>query len=279
MGGKFKRLFWLWMQCFKSMRNVQTFVPFLLYAILQAVLLFSLVNFSRAPFSGVFIPLIQKVFGESALHYPNFYIVLSPLYSQINIILSGLLGVLIIGIATLIFAGIFNNQKTSFGRASRTTLTKYGALFLVWIIVTVLTLTMILGFPLLLDKLLQPSYLIGRIVDMVGLLLGIFVASIFAYATVLIVLEQQGFFSALANTFSIFKSNSITSFILVAVPTFFYFPISYLTRKSVIIITESSPEIIILLLAAGIVISFLGSYFQVGSITRFYLLLTRSSKY
>jgi|GEM_PF-1650769 len=278
MGGKLKRLFWLWIQCFKSMRNVQTFIPFLLYAIFQAVLLYALINFSRAPFSGIFVPLIQKIFGDAALHFPNFYMVLTPLYSQINIIFSGLVGILLIGIATLIFAGIFNNHKTSFGQALSITMSKYGALFLVWIIVAALTLIMILGFPKLLNKLLQPSYSIGRIFDMVGLLLGILVASIFAYGTILIVIEKQGIISALSNTFLIFKKNAVTSFILVAVPTFFYFPISYLTRKSAIIITDFSPDVIILLLGAGIVISLFGSYFQVGSITRFYLLLTQTPK-
>lgn len=278
MGGKFKRLFWLWMQCFKSMRSIKTFVPFLLYAILQIALLFSLVNFSQAPFSKIFIPLIRKLFGEPALHYPNFFLVLSPLYSQINIVLSGLIGIVIIGMATYVFAGVFTRERHSINQSFKITMSKYGVLFIVWIIETAFTLLMIIGLPLLLKNLLQPSYSISRIFDMVGLLFAIIMASFFAYTTVLIILDHQKLFQALKNTFSIFKMNSVTTFILIAVPTMIYFPVNFLAGKAPVMINKFSPETITLILGVGIFISFFTSYFQIGSITRFYLLLKESRR-
>jgi len=279
MGGKFKRLIWLWMQCFKSMRNVQTFVPFLLYAIIQTLLLFSLLNFSKSPFSGLFVPLIRSLFGEPALHYPNFFIVLSPLYSQFNIVLSGLIGIVIIGMATYIFAGTFNGDRNGLGQSFKITLPKYGILFIIWIIETAFTLLMIIGVPQILNSLLQPSYRLSRIFELVGLLLAIVVASIFAYTTVLIILDKQKLFQSIAKTFLIFKKNAVTSFFLVALPTLLYFPINYLTRKAPMLVTKFSPEIIVILLGTGILISFFSSYFMIGSITRFYFLLSESKRY
>lgn len=279
MGGKLKRFFWLWLQCFKSMRSVQTFVPFLLYAIIQTVLLFALINFSKPPFSGLFVPIIRSLFGEPALHYPNFFMVLSPLYSQINIILSGLIGIVIIGMATYTFAGAFNGEPGGLGKSLKITFPKYGTLFVIWIIETALTLVMIIGVPRLLDILLQPSYRMSRIFELVGLLLAIFIASIFAYTTVLIILDKQKLFQSIAKTFSIFKKNAGTSFFLVAVPTLLYFPINFLTRKAPVLMTKFSPEIIVLLLGTGILISLFSSYFMIGSITRFYLLLSKSKTY
>lgn len=279
MGGKFKRLIWLWMQCFKSMKNVMTFVPFLLYAMLQGILLFSLTNFSQTPFSKIFVPIINKLFGEPALHYPNFYLILSPFYSQINIVLSGLIGIVIIGMATYVFAGTFNGEKKGVGPSLKMTLPKYGFLFIIWLIETVLTLVMIIGIPQLLKSFLQPDYRLGQIFEMIGLLFGIMVASVFAFTTILIVLENQKLFQAISKTFVIFKRNAITTFFLVAVPTLIYFPINYLTRKAPVLITKNSPEIIVTILAAGIFVSFISSYFQIGSITRFYLLLNQSRKY
>lgn len=278
MGGKFKRLFWLWMQCFKSMRRLSTFVPFFLYAMLQTALLFSLVNFSQAPFSNLFIPVIRKLFGEPALHYPNFYLVLSPLYSQINIVFSGLIGIVIIGMATYVFAGAFKNERCSISKSFRVTIPKYGILFIIWIIETAFTLLMVIGLPMLLKNLLQPAYSIGRVFDMIGLLFAIIVASFFAYTTVLIILDRQKLGAALKNTFSIFKRNSITTFILIAVPTLIYFPINFFTGKAPVLINKFSPEMIILILGVGIFISFFTSYVQIGSITRFYLLLKESRR-
>lgn len=279
MGGKFKRLIWLWMQCFKSMRSLNTFVPFLLYAIIQVLLLFSLLNFATSPFSNLFVPIIRKLFGEPALHYPNFFLILSPLYSQINIILSGFIGIIIIGMATYLFAGTFNGESYKVGQSFKITLPKYGMLFIIWIIETALTFVMIVGVPKLLNSLLQPSYRMDRIFELVGLLLAIAIASIFAYTTVLIILDKQKLFQSIAKTFSIFKKNAVTSFILVALPTLLYFPINYLTRKAPILITKFSPESIVILLGAGILISFFSSYFMIGSITRFYLLLSETKKY
>lgn len=279
MGGKFKRLIWLWMQCFTSMKNVMTFVPFLLYAAVQALLLLSLVNFSQHPLSKLWAPLIDRMFGESALHYPNFYIILSPLYSQINIVLSGLVGIVIIGTTTALFFGTFNGEKYRLGRSFNMTLSRYGMLFLVWLIETALTLLMVIGIPLLLNSFFQPDYRLSQIFEMIGLLFGILIASIFAFTTVLIVVEKQKLFQSIAKTFLLFKHNAVTTFFLIAVPTFIYFPINYFARKAPILVTKYSPEIIVTILGAGIFISFLSSYFQVGSITRFYLLLNQSRKY
>ena len=278
MGGKFKRLIWLWMQCFKSMRSINTFVPFFLYAIIQVLLLFSLLNFATSPFSNLFVPIIRKLFGEPALHYPNFFLILSPLYSQINIILSGFIGIIIIGMATYIFAGTFNGESYKLGQSFKITLPKYGMLFIIWIIETALMFVMIVGVPKLLNSLLQPSYRMSQIFELVGLLLAIAIASIFAYTTVLIILDKQKLFKSIAKTFSIFKKNAVTSFILVALPTLLYFPINYFTRKAPILVTKFSPESIVILLGAGILISFFSSYFMIGSITRFYLLLSETRK-
>jgi hypothetical protein len=278
MGEKFKRLIWLWMQCFKSMKNIMTFVPFIVYAIIQVILLFSLTNFSQSPFSNIFVPIINKIFGEPALHYPNFYLILSPFYNQINIVLSGLIGVVIIGMATYLFAGTFNGEKYGFGQSFKMTLPKYGLLFIIWIIETVLMLLMMMGIPQLLKNFFQPSYRLVQIFEMVGLLCAIIVASVFAFTTILIILENQRLFQAISKTFVIFKRNSVTTFFLIAVPTLIYFPINYLTRKAPVLITKQSPEIIVTILAAGIFVSLILSYFHIGSITRFYLLLNQSRK-
>lgn len=273
MMGKFKRIIWLWIECFKSMRNVNTFVPFLFYAILQVMLLYALNNFSQPLFSSLFVPMIRKFFGEPALHYPTYYLVLANLYSRLNIVLSGVIGILIIAIATHLFALNFRKEKTSFAQSLKTAMPKYGLLFLIWIIVSALVLGMIIGFPFILTKLLQPDYMIGRVIEIAGLLLGILLASIFSYTTVLIILDNQSFMKTLSNTVLIFKKNSVTTFLLVAIPTLFYFPISYIARRIDLIISKFSPEMIVVILGIGVIITFISSYFQTGAITRFYLLL------
>lgn len=279
MIGKFKRLIWLWTQCFKSMRNLKTFVPFFLYAILQIFLVYALVNFSHSPFSNLLIPIIRKFFGEPALHYPNFFYIMAPLYNQINLLISGLLGIIVIGVATHLFGVKIREDKLSLSNALKATMPKYGVLLIIWIIESALTLAMIIGVPQVLNNLLQPDYTLSRIINLAGFLLGIGVASVFAYTTMLIVLDDQKLIHTISQTFLIFKKNMFTSFLLVAVPTFFYFPISYILKETDLLISKFSPEIVVVVLGTGIFISFLSSYFQIGTITQFYIFINEKKKY
>lgn len=278
MIGNLKRLFWLWKQCFKSMRNLNTFLPFIVYAILQLFFLYGLVNFVNPPFSGIFIPIIKKFFGESALHYPNFFFVLTALFNQMNLVISGIFGIIIIGAATYLFSASFNEEHFGSGTAFGKTLPKYGSLFVLWFLETALTLAMVIGLPLLLTNFLQPDYRSGQIIELGGLFLGIFVASMFAYTTALIILDNQTLGRSISLTLSIFKKNPFISFLLVAVPTLMYFPISFLSKKPHLFINKFSPEMLATLLGTGVILSMITSYFQIGSITRFYLLLTEKQR-
>ncbi len=273
MMGKVRRLLYLWGQCFRSMKNGNTYIPFLIYAVVQVLLLYGLNNFARSPFAVVLVPLVRRLFGEAALHYPNFYMVLASLYSQMNIVLSGLVGIVMVGTATYIFAGGFNNRPVSFGQALGAVMKKYGLLFLIWLMVSAMIFAVILGFPYLVAQLLQPSYMLGRVVEMIGLLLGILTASIFSYTSALIILDNQKLLKTLSTTLAMFKSNAGTTFLLVAIPTLFYFPISYLSRRIDLIVSKFSPEMIVVVLGVGILITFISGYIQTSTITRFYLLL------
>lgn len=273
-----KRFIWLWLQCFKSL-SPKTLLPFFVNAVIQIFVVYSLVNFIHSPFSKIFIPWIRRFFGEGALHYPNFYYAINPLYNQMSLIISGLFGIVIIGIATQLFATNFRGGKPSLNTAFQATMPRYGVLFLIWIIESVCVYATILGLPAILNHFLQPEYRISRIFDLGGVLLGILIGSVFAYTSAIVVLERQGLIGALVRTISIFKKNVFTSFFLIAVPTFIYFPISFILRKSNYLIAKFSPEIIAAIIIIGIIVSLFTSYIQIGTITRFYLFINERKRY
>ena len=253
---RIKQIFWLWQQCFRSMTKIKTFIPFAFYATLQLVILISLVNFINPPFVMFYIPLIRQLFGEGALHYPTFFYILPPLFNQLNFVLSGLVGIILIGVATHVFAYNFMRDKISIRIAIRRTFSKYPSLLLIWIAESVISMTIILGLPFVLTEFLAPDYMVTRI---------------FAYTTAYIVLSYQSFGRSIAQTFVTFKKNIMITFALVAIPTFLYMPISYLTGKTNVIISKFSPEMVATILGLGIIISFLTNYFQINTITRFYI--------
>jgi len=275
---KFIQIVWLWLQCFKSMQRTITLLPFIIYAMVQFFFLMSLVFFIYEPFASVYMPLIKGLFGERAFHYPDFFYVLTPFFNQGNIILSGILGVLVIGISTHLFALTFRDEKPSCSRAVKISLSRYGALLFIWFMETLLALALIVGLPGLIIKILQPQYNIERLFEFLGILLGTLVTSIFAFTSALIILDNQKISDAIYRAFFLFKNNAIMTFVLVAVPALLHFPISYLTKKNDLLVTKFSPEMIVFILGLGILISFFAGYFQIGALTRFYLQL-KENKY
>jgi hypothetical protein len=259
------------------MTKIKTFIPFVFYATLQLVILISLVNFINPPFVMFYIPLIRQLFGEGALHYPTFFYILPPLFNQLNFVLSGLVGIILIGVATHVFAYNFIRNKISIRIAIRRTFSKYPSLLLIWIAESVISMSIILGLPFVLTEFLAPDYMVTRIIEMTGLFLGIVVTSIFAYTTAYVVLSDQSFGRSIAQTFATFKKNIMITFALVAIPTFLYMPISYLTGKTDVIISKFSPEMVATILGLGIIISFLTNYFQINTITRYYIHLNDKS--
>ena len=272
--GKINLFFSAWGGCLRSMRVIKTFSPFLLYAGLQGVILAILVFFAYPPFSSVLVPLIKKLFGEAALHYPNNFIVLSPLFNQANFILSGIIGIIVIGMATQMFASLYRDQNPSFKNGLQVTLPKYGLLFVVWIVESALILCMVAGLPLLLNKMIHPAYRLMRIIQLGSLLLGILVGAMFAYTSALIILDQRGISKAISGSLSIFSGNALISFFLIAIPSLFHFPINFLSRKAPLLVTKFAPEVMIVILAVGIVIAIFANYILVGTVTRFYLAVT-----
>jgi len=269
-----KGLFWIWKQSLQSMRNMKTLVPFMLYAILQLFLLYTLVNFFNAPFSYAMIPVIKNLFGESALHYPHFYHFLPPLYNQMNLIISGIFGIMLIGTATHLFAAYFQKTTTGIRSAFSVTLKNYGVLFILWIIETLINILIIIGIPLIINNFLQIGYPASRIVQYSAFFVSIIFTSIFAYSTALVILDKQSLLKAISKTCSTFKNNALMSLLLVGIPTLIYLPINFLIEKTDLLIAKFSPEIIVIILGSGILITFFTNYIQIGTITRFYIMLS-----
>jgi hypothetical protein len=110
-------LLWTWIQSLRSAKKLSLFIPFLLFALLQTVILVLFLFFYSLPLAGIFIPLVRRLSGESALHYPQLYMHLPRLFSIANVwLLNPLMGWLFIGAATFLFAAWYRGQFVDAGR-------------------------------------------------------------------------------------------------------------------------------------------------------------------
>ncbi len=260
-----------WKNSVQSLKQAQILVLFFGYAILQIIILLSLIFFAYAPLSGLYVPMIQKLFGEPALHYPNNYLVLPTLFTWANIILSGLIGILIVGAGTDLFAAKFTQKQVTIGMGFRDTLPKYLFLFIAWFIETLIVTLILIGTPILLAKLMPEVQ--GIVTQSITTFLALFFSAMFAYTTALIILEKKGAIAAVAKSLSLFGKFPVISFLLIALPNIIKMPLELLSGKTQFLIAKFNPEIIGIILGLSIIISIFANYFLVGTVTRFFISL------
>ena len=269
---RIKQFFSVWRECFQSVREMKLFVPFVLFAIIQFVCLLLLLNFYRYPVNNILVPVMRLIAGEKFLHYPDSFIVLPLLFNYTNIILSGLIGTVIIGSSTFLFAGKFQKKVTSVPQGFKIVSSKYLILFVLWLMETLLVLAVIVGLPALLQDMLKLEYIEMRYTQAACFFLGLFIASIFAYTTAAVVLDNQGIIRSFLASTKIFGKHIVVTFLLVFIPNIANLPFNYASGKTFFILQKFNPEIVFILIALTIVVSIITNFFMVATITRYYLI-------
>jgi hypothetical protein len=256
--------FWTWKQTLHSWRKPITFVPLGLYATLQILLLIGLVFYMYPPFSFVFLPLHRLLFGEAALHYPNNFIVLPNLFEILNIILGGIMGIIVIAYSTLLFFAEGDRQaaRKTGGSISK----RYVHLFAAWTVETGLILFVV--FAMVRLSLLFPSwksYIVGFRVFVV-----LCVSAAFAFTTALILIEKKPFWKALPQSAKMFGSYAILLVLLVGIPTLIHLPLQFVLSNTAVVVRKLNPEVIAILIGAGVVASMFSNYLTIGTVTHLY---------
>jgi hypothetical protein len=264
--------FWTWKQAIQSCRRPATLLPFAGYAAVQLFVLASLVFFIYPPFSAIFMPLQRALYGEITLHYPNNYIVMPQMFETLNIVLSGVLGIWVIGRATVLF---FSSNEAQRGKSVVKPIgRRYFHLLGAWFGETLLALLVIGGFMWLSGKMPSASIYLNtiRVFGVVG------VSAIFAFSNALILIEEKPFWVALPQSAKMFASYALVTFFLVGLPTIMQLPIQFLLSNSAQIVRRLNPEMITVVIATGVFLAMLSNYFIVGTVTHLYRGISRDAK-
>jgi len=268
---QFKNYFLAWKNCAASLKQGQIFLLFIVYAALQISFVFILMFFAYPPFSSFLVPLVQRFFGEPALHYPNNFLILPSLFFWVNLLLSGLLGVILIGATTNLFTMSYHNKPVKLGKGLGRTMPHYLILLAIWVVETGALLAVFIGVPALLDKIYFFTRAGNLPLQLTTSFIAIIVGSFFVYTTALIVLENAGPGKAVVKSLSMFKNYPLISILLIGIPNLIRMPIDLLSGKTQFLVSQFSPEIVAAVLILSILISVFANYFLVGTVTRYFL--------
>lgn len=277
ISSQFRSFLLSWKNSAATLKHVQIFLLFFGYAVLQTCFLFILIFYAHPPFSKLLIPVIEKSFGEVALHYPNNYVVLPILFTWTNILLSGLVGIVVVGTGTQLFSMEFTNKPVSISSGFRSTFPRYSFLFVVWLVETFFVMLILVWGGNLLQTFLSGHSRV--LTQTVTTLAAILLDAMFAYTTALIVLDKRGIFSSVGISFSLFLKFPLISFLFIAVPNLIKMPLELLFNETQFLIVKFNPEVVGIIIGLSIFVSIFANYFLVGTVTRFFLLAKEKKLY
>ncbi len=265
-------LLWSWKETLTAARKPIVLLPFFVYALAQAFIVAGLIFFMYPPFSFFFIPLQRMLGGEMALHYPNYFLGLPQAFDLLNLVLSGILGIGVVGLATVLFAA--NGRHAPLSARVKIVVGRYGQLFCAWAIETALSLAVIYGCAAWAAS--MPEF--DRYLTVARVLGVILVSALFAFTSALIVLERRSFPGAIAKSLQLFGRYGLFAFVMIGLPSLLQLPVQFVLSKSAVIVQKLNPEIIAGVVAAGILAAMISNYLIIGAITNLYRLVAFEKK-
>jgi len=269
---KINLFFSIYLAGLKSFKKPLLWLPFLLYALAQLLLLLALVYFYSPLISFAFVPMIKRFMGEFVLHYPVYFLFLPKIFSRANLLLGGIFGIITIGWATYLFFSYFlQDKRIELAEGLKVVFSKYLFLLGIWVIET----AVLLGWFFFISRVgrgfLEGSFKRELAFEILSLGSGVLFYGLFAFTIPAIILSGRNIISALGLSVSIYKRNFFSTYFFVLLPNLLSLPFTFLNRRAAFLISKFNPEIIFLILVFGIAISMIAIYILISTLTRFYL--------
>jgi hypothetical protein len=261
---------WAWRRVLPKVLEPGLWLPFLVVAAVQVLLLVWLLSFHRGWAQPLAAPLLRSVAGEGALHYPQFFSVLPVAFARLTLVQGVLLSSLLGGIAVILFARAFGRDPEG-GSPVRRALARYPSLVLYTALVTGLVFVLfsvqrlIPGEAVLESRMLRWGTRVGF------LLAAVVVESLFIYGTAWIVLRGRNVFGAIPAALGTAAKAFLPTLFLVAIPALAQFPFNYLEGRGDVIIRKFQPEIMAGVIGMEIAVDAIIAFFLVGTITFVFL--------
>lgn len=250
---KFKAVLAVWATTFRTLReNPNILIPFLLVGLFDAIILVLIYLAPRQPFSTLLAPPIRAFWGEQYLHYPVNFLLIPRLFHYVHILSMGFIGVLMTGLAIgMVYQsrqGIRPIVLTNLIRSAK----RYLSLVAIWLVIFGLV-TLAFKGPQFLLHLKQPMMV--QIALWGSFLAGILIEVVFIYAMPAVMIEKKRAWSAIKRSITFARSMFLATFLLVMLPTLLYIPLILLKGRLPTLMSRFFPEMVLIVLGLGIVVS------------------------
>lgn len=247
-----------------------TWAPWLVLGAVQFVLLALLVNFAHPLLSAWMAPVVRRMGGEEALHYPGLFRALPGIYATCDLAIGAVLGSLVVGAATRIFANRFLGRPAAPLGALAEAGRRAFALVVAQLPFHLLALGIALGAGGWLES--HSHSFVVRLLGTLAVVGGSLLAqSLFFYVAPLVILEGRSARSALREVPRTWPRGFWAALFLGAVLLIAVLPFQLLLGQSGLIAERGRPELIAVLAALQAAFTLLLWYALAGSATLVYL--------
>jgi len=256
----------LWEEAVLMLRSPSVLAPFIIFAALQFLILVCLGLFSVPPLSTVMVPVVERLGGEEALHYPMHLVLLPGLYQQLYIPLAIVIGFVLFGWGVSLMIDHLERSGVDVPRHRHRRIRSLAPSMVVVGFLFVAALTAIqLATSAVSSALGNPS--IGRLVSFGGLAVVVVFQSLTIYSLYFVITRTRNPIAAVVESVRFGRSNIILTAMLVATVLTIHYPVDYLTQQADRVVLKFSPELVFLLLAVGVVLEIVTNFFLFASTT------------
>lgn len=236
-------------------KNRVLFAPFLIFALLDLVGLIFIYLAPREPVISFLGPPIKAFWGESFLHYPFNFLLLSKLESFNRMGLYIIFGSLLTGAAVALVSEIHNGNGVTLIKSLRAAAKRYVSLLAVVLIVYLLFYLFAKIFAYFAAKYLFSRGIKLAILITMDFIAAILIQAVFVYAIPIIIIEKEGLIKSLRKSFALFRKLFIPTIALIGLPGLCYLPIQILQSDAPFLVNRFFPESVLLVAIVSVIIS------------------------
>lgn len=260
---------WSWIEALRAAGRGRLWLPFLFFFAFQLVLVVLLVSFAHPLLSWFLVPIYRMAYGAAATHYPMNLVVLGPIFAGSNLFIGVLGWALALATAMVLFVAVFQGGKGSTDDALRRGRIAYGKVLLTQIPLTIGIAFLAFGVPRFIES--GESAMAVRLERYGTVLAGIILEALFVTAPLFVLVEGRRVGESLRRGLSFAVSNAPALLLLVGIPALLHLPLGFVNRRWRDIIEKGSPELLIVVVLADVLLYVLTNFLLVGGVTRYYL--------
>lgn len=260
---------WSWIEALKDLRRTRILAPFLLFFLVQCLVILLIAQFHRPLVSWFMVPLLTVLEGKQVLHYPQSFLFLPETFSRFNIAVDLLVGSFVFAAAYLTVWKVVtaDDQERPWSDAAAF----WGKMLLLRIPMQVLVLLIVAVVPALFAtggrevsgnalRVLRYGSLFGSIV----------VEALFAFTPLYLLVERRGLGESWLRGFAMSLRLPLATLLVVMVPNLAQLLIGAVLRRSDMIVQKLAPEMVgwVLVLVALLYVGM--NYFITASVVRIY---------